>query len=161
MERHRQQKHVGQEGIYTCFVSSALNALDALGVSTPQDNEESAIQAMRGPQAFEETGYLAIGEIVNFLENRGLSVRESGNIIELMQTLENGGVAIFVDVDHAKMISGAESTPDGQIALRIHDPIPRKNGKVEKIPVKDVLGKLVPIPNQYNLLLVENPQNLK
>lgn len=154
MDRHHRQQYAGQNGIYTCAVASTLNSLYALRAARPDDNEDSLIQAVGGRSVFmEHGGYLPMGRVFDLLQDRGLAVRDSGNMLELLQTLENGGVAIIAYGGHARMISGAE-TRDNQVQLRVHDPF---STEVSFVPTNDLMRRINQTRSFYNMFLVEKP----
>lgn len=152
---------MGQEGIWSCAVASSLNALHALGVAQPVDNEDVIIQTMGGRGIFSRDGGLPMGHVREFMESRGLLCRESGNIIELMQTLQNGGVAILARqagaMGHAVLVSGAE-TRNGQVYLRVNDPLGRT--EISREPADGIINQLNFVDAFANMYLVEDPRNL-
>lgn len=163
MERHIQQSYTGQDGIWSCAVASALNALHALGVAQPGDTENVIIQEMGGKTIFGRDGGLPMGHVQEFMQHRRLISRPSSNLVELMQTLENGGVAVVARqakagvLGHAVLISGAE-TQNGQVYLRINDPLGTNQMTIEPaLPLADQLNYLSSLANMY---LIENPANL-
>jgi len=156
MERHHRQKHVGQGGMWSCAVASSLNALYALQVARPGETEDSIIQTLGGRTAFAENGYLQMGKAYDFLRDRGLLVRDSGNMLEPMQTLENGGVAVIAYGGHASLISGAE-TRNGKVFMRVNDPL---SSEVSHIPVRELMERVNQTHNFYNMFLVEKPAEI-
>lgn len=157
MERHHRQQYAGHDGIYTCAVASTLNGLHALKAAESSDNEDSIIEAVGGRQVFHENGgYLPMGRIYDFLRSRELLVQNSGSMLELLQTLENGGIGIIAYGQHARMISGAESRDD-QIFLRMHDPF---ETEVSFISTTDLMKKINQSQQFYNMFLVENPVSI-
>lgn len=152
MENHIRQKYIGNEGIYSCFVASSLNALHALGVARENENEDSIIAQMGGRGVFGQDGYLPIGRAKGFLEGRNLSVTQSGNMLELLQTLENGGVALIAYGGHARMISGAEAE-NGEVLLREHDPLNKT--EAERVPIRGIVERINQTESMYSMLLIE------
>lgn len=157
MDAHHKQEHRGQQGIWSCVVASTLNAFYALQVAAPSDNETTIIQAIGGRSAFSENGYLPMSKIYDFIKNKGLIITNSGNIIELMQTLECGGVGLIAYGGHARLISGAETIKE-QIMLRVNDPL---DDKVSLIPIRELLEKINQTKNFYNLFLIEKMLDIK
>jgi hypothetical protein len=157
MDRHHRQEYIGQDGIWSCVVASSLNALHALGQTGPSDNETTIIQAVGGRSAFTTDGYLPMGRAYDYLRNRGLLVRDSGNMLELIQTLENGGVGLIVYGGHARLISGAENR-QGQVMLRLNDPL---RTEVELVPVKEMMKHINQTRNFYNMFLIETPPHIE
>ena len=153
METHLSQKYTGQEGIWSCAVASTLNALCALRVAQPEDSEDSIIREMGGREVFSEDGFLPISKADNFLRSRGLVVTPSGNILELLQTLENGGVAVIAYGGHARMISSLE-VGDGMVSLRVHDPLGKT--RPERTSSDVLMERINQTRSHYNMLLVEN-----
>lgn len=164
MEQHIQQSYRGQEGIWSCAVASSLNALHALGVAQHGDTENSLINEMGGKTIFGRDGGLPMGHVQELMQKRGLISRPSSNLVELIQTLENGGVAVVCRtaqagaMGHAVLISGAE-TQNGQVYFRVNDPLgSNKLSRESAIPLADQLNYLSSLANMY---LIEDPKNLQ
>ncbi len=163
MEQHIPQSYKGEEGIWSCAVASSLNALHALGVAQPNDSENSLINEMGGKTIFGRDGGLPMGHVQELMQKRGLVSRPSSNLVELIQTLENGGVAVVCRaaqagvMGHAVLISGAE-TQNGQVFFRVNDPLgSNKLSRELAIPLADQLNYLSSLANMY---LIESPKNL-
>ena len=138
-------------------MASTLNALYALQEAQPSDSESAIIQAIGGRPAFTADGYLPMSRAYDYIRGRGLLVRDSGNILELMQTLENGGVGLIVYGGHARLISGAESR-DNQVMLRINDPL---STEVSLTPVRGMMERINQTRNFYNMFLIEKMPHIE
>lgn len=162
MERHIQQGYSGQGGIWSCAVASTLNALHALGVARSSDTEDSIIHEMGGKRIFDKDGSLPMEHVQDFLRKRGLMNRPSSSIVELMQVLENGGVAVICRASntegtgHAVLISGAE-TRDGQVYVRVNDP--QDTNGFRKEPALSLADQLHHLFASADMYLIENPVN--
>ncbi len=162
MENHRSQQYLfrAKDGrsISTCVIASTLNGLTALGIAQSQETEDTVIDAIGGVREFDERGYLEMGKVEGYLRERGTRLSRSGNILELLQSLENGGVAIIAYGGHARLISGAESQ-NGQVMLREHDPL---NTNVRLVPVSEMVTRVNSTEMYLNLLLIErNPSSVR
>lgn len=154
MEHHRLQQYRGP--IWSCAIASTLNCLYALKANRNGDNEDGIIQEMGGRTIFNSDGYLnRMGHVYQFLTQRGLYVKESGSMLELLQTLENNGVAILAYGGHARMISGAEVI-NGNVLIREHDPL-LSEPNVKRIPLTEYMERINQSRSYSNLYLVENP----
>lgn len=98
-------------------------------------------------------GVLTIGKVNDFLRSRNLVTTPSGNMVELLQTLENGGVAIIAYGGHARMISGAE-VDNGNVSLKVHDPLNKTHP--EKVSTNELMEEINHTRRHYNMLLIEN-----
>ena len=154
LEHHHRQKYAGQEKdgkrIFSCAVTSAINALDALNVDH-HETEDSFIQGIGGVDAFEDNGYLSTEKAYDRLRREyHLIAAPNIQLQNLFTTLEGNGVGLLTYGNHANLISGYEVT-DGKINLKINDPL---KDIVETKPLEAVVQDIINANQGYQLALV-------
>ena len=109
---------------------------------------------MGGKEKIFVNGFLPVGKIHEYLtKNLGLSVRDSGNLVDLVRCLQAEGLAMVAYGGHAQVISGVE-TQGGEVYFRMHDPAMTTVEKVSIEKLAEALNRSTPL---FSLFLIEKP----
>lgn len=156
---HYPQLYRGQNGIFSCSIASARNAILALRTYqassfdvpvVPLDTEDTIIAELGGFTEFSSNGQLLLHKLMPYFKKHGYSAYRSGNLVELMRILENFGVGIVSYGGHSRLVSGYELVR-GEVLLRVNDPA---TTELEVIPLRKMVGEINRSKGFYQMLFV-------